>query len=230
MALNLVGVGCVNSCLMSIQTWFWKSIWKTSFAYANSISWFSSVEANFCVSCVLFGPPLEEWKGKGDSLAGLGREERLQWREWRTEIWWRGGLVGKDEIQKLAGTEEMEGKIFKYKEEEKARHRRLEILEEPRSWGQIVYVNNGRVIRRQLVQFEEMEHIRKGADILVMSGSLRWWLLAGWHQKGKNLVHRDWKEEGILNMGTNAYFTGGKRARHVSQEQKTTVLLGCKVW
>lgn len=45
--------------------------------------------------------------------------------------------MGKDEIWKLASTEEMEGKVFKYKEE-RARQRRMEILEGLRGWRQIV--------------------------------------------------------------------------------------------
>lgn len=105
--------------------------------------------------------------------------------------------MGKHEIRALASTEEMEGKMFNYEEEKRARHRSLEILEELRSWGHTAYVDNGRVITRQLVQLEEMECIRKGANMLVMSGSLKWWLLAGWHQKGKNLLHGDRKEESI---------------------------------
>lgn len=60
--------------------------------------------------------------------------------------------------------------MFKSKEEERARSRRLEILDELRSWGQTVHVNSGRVIRKQLVQLEEMECIRNGAYMLVMSG------------------------------------------------------------
>lgn len=44
--------------------------------------------------------------------------------------------------------------MFKYKEEETASHRRLEILEEPKSCGQTVYANNGIVIGRQLIQLE----------------------------------------------------------------------------
>lgn len=42
-------------------------------------------------------------------------------------------LMCKAETQELASTEEMEGKMFQYKEEERARDRRLEILEETRS-------------------------------------------------------------------------------------------------
>ena len=130
------------------------------------------------------------WKNeKVKEIAWLGWEEKRNYNEGSEEQksdGEEGGLMGKDEIRKLASTEEMEGKMFQYKEKERARHRRLEILEETRSWGRIVYVNNGRVIKRQLVQLEEMECIRKGADMLVMSGSLKWWLLAGWHQKGKN--------------------------------------------
>lgn len=81
--------------------------------------------------------------------------------------------------------------MFKFKQEEMASHRRMEILEEPKSCGQTVYAINGRVIGRQLLWLEEMECIRKGADMLGMSGSLKWQLLTEWHQQRKNLVHRD---------------------------------------
>lgn len=65
-------------------------------------------------------------------------------------------------------------------------------FEGPKELRQIVSINNERVNRRQMGQSQEIEHfIRKGADMLLMSGSEKWWLLTGWPQKVKNLVHKD---------------------------------------
>lgn len=69
------------------------------------------MEANFCVCCVLLAASLNECEGEGD---GLGREKRMQQREWGTGMMKWTVLMGKDEVEKLASflTEEVEGKCL----------------------------------------------------------------------------------------------------------------------